>query len=736
MGSGGIRRQLKRTLFGLLALFSIWMWIGISAVPGRANDVVISDVVVAEQRSSADPDTTVFRLSQQPFYGELEAWSERWEQGFLGQVVDTNPRLSLIKFYSAMARTGQLVNSVMEDARTEPGWRWSAESRKKIKEAERLFHSAVETIDASELPESIREDAREEAALKLKEILDYVLDHSEEAIDIPVKTEKGFWRLPGSIIALASKLDDGADIPYYQFTQRTLDNVDEIYRFVRTNRKEQEPSDDNPYITPNGYATYAYTPGYLVPSKAYLKLPQNIRNIFEFPIGEQSLLQVVMTLVVLAIFIPVVVVLLSHFLNTLRHSSSTTRTRKRRGKLFRQSHMAWQRFLLIAPIPPLAFISTTLIDNTINITGWALRQLDFCFDLVAYLALGGMSILLFEALGRTGSGWILHFRRSSSDLERQRIQNLLLPICRFLGAMTAVIVIYQLLLRLGMPSSTVLAFSAVPGLAIGLGASKLLGNIFAGISIQSDRPIRVGEFCQVGDKLGFVKRIGLRSIELSTLSANVTIPNNKVDDTTIVNFTRRTLRSKGGEQRPILSIDYNLTLPSDLGIGQLNAITERCSTYLEGLDDVSSHSASYDEQPNGVITLTVLAEVHISSWADYLSIKQSILSDLKRIIAFVRNLKQSISIARDTPLASIDRVPELIADVVNRDNQLNMKVCRLATISDYSIDFTVLIDSSHAEIGDLLNSLGRMHRGILDSFNANGIEIPLPTSIEIHKTLS
>ena len=177
-------------------------------------------------------------------------------------------------------------------------------------------------------------------------------------------------------------------------------------------------------------------------------------------------------------------------------------------------------------------------------------------------------------------------------------------------------------------------------------------------------------------------------------------------------------------------------MPSDLGIGQLNAITERCSTYLDGLDDVSSHSASYDEQPNGVITLTVLAEVHISSWADYLNIKQSILSDLKRIIAFVRKLKQSISIARDTPLASIDRVPELIADVVNRDNQLNMKVCRLATISDYSIDFTVLIDSSHAEIGDLLNSLGRMHRGILDSFNANGIEIPLPTSVEIHKTLS
>ena len=733
MGSGGIRRPLKRALIGLLALVSIGAWIGLGAVPGGATDMAVTDAAVIEQRSGAGPGTEV-KLREQPFYGELEAWRERWNRGFLGQVVDTNPRLSVIKFYSAMARVGQLVRSVEQDAKTEPGWGWSQQSRQKIEEAERLFRSAVETIDASELPESIRENAREEAALKLKEILDHVLDHAEKPINIPVKPENEFWRLPGSVIALASKLDEGADIPYYQFTQRTLDNVNEVYNFVLENREQVEPSPANPFVTPRGYATYTYTPGYLVPPKAYLKLPAKIQTFLEIPLGEQSLLQVALTVIVLAIYGPIVVLLLTQFLNTLRYSNA--RIKQRQGLFWRQENTAWRRFLLIAPIAPLSIISTNLIDNTINITGWWLRKIDFCFDLLAYIAFGATVILLFEALGRTGSHWVLNFRRSSSDLERKRIQNLLLPFCRFLGAMTAVIVIYQLLLRLGMPSSTVLAFSAVPGLAIGLGASKLLGNIFAGISIQSDRPIRVGEFCQVGDKLGFVKRIGLRSIELSTLAANVTIPNNKVDDTTIVNFTRRTLSSSSGEHRPILSIDYDLTLPKDLGIAQLNAITERCSNHLDSLSEVSGHSASFDEKPNGVISLTVLADIHVSSWEEYLSIKQSILSDIKRIIAFVGKLKQSIGIARDTPLALIDRVPELIAEVVNRDADLNLNVCRLSTISDYSIDFTVVMDSSHGSVGDLLNALGRMHRGILDSFASNGIEIPLPTRVEIQKTMS
>ena len=78
----------------------------------------------------------------------------------------------------------------------------------------------------------------------------------------------------------------------------------------------------------------------------------------------------------------------------------------------------------------------------------------------------------------------------------------------------------------------------------------------------------------------------------------------------------------------------------------------------------------------------MLAEVRISSWEDYLSIKQEILSDIKLVIAVVGNLKQSIGIARDTPLSKIDRVPDLIAEVVNCDANLNLSVCRLSSISE------------------------------------------------------
>ena len=725
----GLGRQFTAGLLAALVLLSAW--IGVGLTPSVGYTAV--DAVTAPINTAVDSQSAPIRLEDQPFYADLETWRQRWDSGFLGQVVDTNPRLSLIKFYSAMGRVGQLVRSVADEARTDPGWSWSAESRQKIEEAERLFRSAVQTIDASELPESIRENTQEEAALKLKEILDYVLSNSETPIELPNRTEKGFWRLPGSMIALASKLQEGADIPYYQFTQRTLDNVDKVYQYVASIRETGTASMSNSYATPSGYSTYTYTPGYLVPPKAYLLLPKDVRSFLELPIGEQSLIQVTLSLIVVGVYLPIVGLLIYTFLNTFRYVKGFTFGRK--GRFWKLENTAWRRFFLIAPIAPISVFTLQLIDNKINITGWWLRNIDFCFDMLAYVAFGGSIILLFEALGRTGSHWILSFKRSKSDLERKRIQNVLLPICRFLGALTAVLIIYQLLLRLGMPSSTVLAFSAVPGLAIGLGASKLLGNIFAGISIQSDRPIRVGEFCQVGDKLGFVKRIGLRSIELSTRSANVTIPNNKVDDTTIVNFTRQTLRKEDGLQHPLQTIEFHLSLPSGLGIGQLNAITQRSCDYLAGIQSLTSHCAHYDESPSGALSLTMLAEVRISTWEDYLSVRQSILGDIKLIIAVVKNLKQSISVARDTPLAMVDRIPDLLADIINNDPNLTLSVCRLSAISDYSLDFMVLMESTYTDVGGFFSALARMNKGILDCFAANGIEIPLPTSVEIQITL-
>ena len=102
----------------------------------------------------------------------------------------------------------------------------------------------------------------------------------------------------------------------------------------------------------------------------------------------------------------------------------------------------------------------------------------------------------------------------------------------------------------------------------------------------------------------------------------------------------------------------------------------------------------------------------------------------------VNNLKQFISIARDTPLHVVDRVPELIGNVVNQDENLKLGICRLSSISDYSLDFMFTMESIYTDVGGVFGAMTRINRGILETFAANGIEIPLPTRVEIQKTIS
>jgi len=75
---------------------------------------------------------------------------------------------------------------------------------------------------------------------------------------------------------------------------------------------------------------------------------------------------------------------------------------------------------------------------------------------------------------------------------------------------------------------------------VALAAQKTIENLFAGISIVIDQPVRVGDFCKFGDNVGTVLDIGLRSTRVQTLDRTViTIPNAQFAAINIENFGPR-----------------------------------------------------------------------------------------------------------------------------------------------------------------------------------------------------
>jgi small-conductance mechanosensitive channel/CRP-like cAMP-binding protein len=83
-----------------------------------------------------------------------------------------------------------------------------------------------------------------------------------------------------------------------------------------------------------------------------------------------------------------------------------------------------------------------------------------------------------------------------------------------------------------------LTTSAVSAVVIGFALQDTLGNAFAGLAIQSERPFNVGHWIRVGDFEGRVAEVTWRATKLRTKAGNfVILPNNLVAKEAIINYS-------------------------------------------------------------------------------------------------------------------------------------------------------------------------------------------------------
>ena len=92
----------------------------------------------------------------------------------------------------------------------------------------------------------------------------------------------------------------------------------------------------------------------------------------------------------------------------------------------------------------------------------------------------------------------------------------------------------------GINITAALTGLGIGGIAIAFAAQKTLENLFGGIMIISDQPIRVGDFCKAGTYTGTVESIGFRSTYMRTLERTmVSIPNGQLAAMSLENFAFR-----------------------------------------------------------------------------------------------------------------------------------------------------------------------------------------------------
>lgn len=137
--------------------------------------------------------------------------------------------------------------------------------------------------------------------------------------------------------------------------------------------------------------------------------------------------------------------------------------------------------------------------------------------------------------------------------------------------------VYAVLIKVGVPASSLIAVFGAAGLAIGLSLKDTLSNIASGIFLLVLRPIKVGEFADLPNTSGTIVEIGLFATTLKTAEGLYQyVPNSKVWEGRIQNYARHDMRQ--------FRLDIGVSYDTDLRQAQ-NVLVETLSAAADRITD-------------------------------------------------------------------------------------------------------------------------------------------------------
>jgi MscS family membrane protein len=215
-------------------------------------------------------------------------------------------------------------------------------------------------------------------------------------------------------------------------------------------------------------------------------------------------------------------------------------------------------------------------------------------------------------------------------VERKRMhssggESILILMQRLSRVVMLIIAAVAALALFGLNVKAALTGLGIGGLAIALGAQKTLENLIGGVSLLMDKAVNVGDFCRIGDRIGTVEDIGLRSLKLRTLDQNLlVVPNGALAQMQFENMRARTK----------LLINQNFSLRIETQIEQLRFVLDRVKSLLDEHPAIESGSSRVRVIgfAGAAFELELFAYGKTGNWTELTAIRQDVLLKIADIV--------------------------------------------------------------------------------------------------------
>ena len=270
--------------------------------------------------------------------------------------------------------------------------------------------------------------------------------------------------------------------------------------------------------------------------------------------------------------------------------------------------------------------SKTKIDDAI-VAMLKSVQPSFYWFLSAYVALSTLALSQPAALALNAIflGWVLYqavrtggvaldviFTASAATDGERRARKTLANVAK--GALW-VIAILLLLSNLGFDITSLVAGLGIGGVAVAFALQNILADLFSSFAIYLDKPFTVGDFIIVGDKMGTVERIGIKTTRLTALQGEeIVLSNRELTSAQVQNF------KKMRERRIVMNFGILYETPKKT----VAALPEKIRTALAEVPDIRIDRIHFSGFGDSSLDFELVYYVSTGDYTAYMDKQQSI----------------------------------------------------------------------------------------------------------------
>lgn len=188
------------------------------------------------------------------------------------------------------------------------------------------------------------------------------------------------------------------------------------------------------------------------------------------------------------------------------------------------------------------------------------------------------------------------------------------------GVLWAIAFVYIISL-FGYDITTVVASFGVIGIVLAFGLQHILSDIFASFSIFFDKPFEVGDFIIVGDNLGVVKKVGIKSTRIQSLwGQEVVISNKELTSTRINNYKKMERRR----------VQFNFGVVYDTPSEKLEKILTITEEIVDKIELAELDRVHFKKYGDYSLEFEVVYYINSPDYNIYMDIQQEINFALKK----------------------------------------------------------------------------------------------------------